>query len=747
MSDETPASFQQFFSEQVENLTKTAFPQLSKFIDLSTAKQDEDKAATKVSNAEDDTGTPNRRRSSQNGIANEQVLDGLTDISDKLKIQSIVLVSQLEEQTKTNQILSRLADGGGGVGGSSGGNVGADAVKDAMDVAGAKSVGNFIKSFGSKLLGGASALLAPEVGIPVAVGAYALTQMGENQDTSTKYFKEHGDNGGQDVDSDGNNIPNATQAKATEKAARAKTAADAITNLQADLDRITNHLKKNSESEEERAKLLAEELVIQEKINALQKDKEEALRAPTNSGPHGNGNKVSEPREPVSVSTPPSDNVPVRIGSDLAPANGTEIPQGQTALGVIHHGGGTGGSAGGQSDPARGRSGGDRHSGAGGAPEHSSGRGNASHTGAPQGAGHANRGITADSVDIAVKLRDHLMKEYGLTKTQASGMTGVMGYESGNFHTLQEVAPVGGVGDGHRGGYGYAQWTGPRRKAFNAYIEKTGLDPKSYEANEGFMDQELKGEYRGTITALKKTNTLDDASKTALVSYEGMPDTAAIRALGGKPATGEHMQRARDINLAMEKRDREQGSNKVTDESTPKPDAGPIDNPANDDVRDRRERIAKVTPPTAPLPVLKGVVNDPPSPDIGLAAAQKMAQHDYDKLDRSPTAYDGNRDIGIQGHANQLKRAHGGSLTDTSKTLASHMVQQSNENAIRDATMTKERHSAVINQVNNHGGGGGGNSGPRQKSDRLSDKDVGSANPPAARLHELFSTTTNPKQY
>ena len=97
---------------------------------------------------------------------------------------------------------------------------------------------------------------------------------------------------------------------------------------------------------------------------------------------------------------------------------------------------------------------------------------------------------------IAPRLIGDLSKDFGLTPEQAAGVVGQLGHESGGFGTLQEVSPVV---PGSRGGYGYAQWTGPRRKAFEEYASTNGLDPSSYEANYGFLANELRNTPEGSV--------------------------------------------------------------------------------------------------------------------------------------------------------------------------------------------------------------------------------------------------------
>lgn len=134
----------------------------------------------------------------------------------------------------------------------------------------------------------------------------------------------------------------------------------------------------------------------------------------------------------------------------------------------------------------------------------------------------------------ASHLVDHLMSKYGLTRTQALGAAGVMGYESGDFTTMQE----GGQAPGH-GGWGYAQWTGPRRRDFMAWTSANKLDPSSVEANEGFLDHELAGNYAHAIAAIKRTNTVAAAANSWEHAFEGMTEGGP-----GIPAFGAHIGRA-----------------------------------------------------------------------------------------------------------------------------------------------------------------------------------------------------------
>ena len=105
-------------------------------------------------------------------------------------------------------------------------------------------------------------------------------------------------------------------------------------------------------------------------------------------------------------------------------------------------------------------------------------------------------------------LTRQLAQLFGLQLFQAAGFVGNPGYESGGFKTLQEIAPAV---EGSRGGYGWPQWTGPRRRAFEAWAAAHDLKPSSDEANYGFMVEELRRGYPVMLNRLRETKTIEDA--------------------------------------------------------------------------------------------------------------------------------------------------------------------------------------------------------------------------------------------
>ena len=81
------------------------------------------------------------------------------------------------------------------------------------------------------------------------------------------------------------------------------------------------------------------------------------------------------------------------------------------------------------------------------------------------------------------------------------------GHESNGTTDLQEIAPTV---KGSRGGWGWFQWTGPRRRAFEAYCKRNRLDPASDEANYRWLFLELKGTEAKALPPTLAADTLDN---------------------------------------------------------------------------------------------------------------------------------------------------------------------------------------------------------------------------------------------
>ncbi len=152
-------------------------------------------------------------------------------------------------------------------------------------------------------------------------------------------------------------------------------------------------------------------------------------------------------------------------------------------------------------------------------------------SGNAQGGGDSSGG---DPSQIGQQLMADLMRDFGLTPAQAAGVVGNLDHESGGFKSLQEIDPMV---EGARGGFGYAQWTGPRRRAFESWAAENGLDPTSYEANYGFLKHELTATPEGAvIDKLRGANSPDEAATVFSETFlrPGIPHMGSRVARAGK---------------------------------------------------------------------------------------------------------------------------------------------------------------------------------------------------------------------
>lgn len=99
-----------------------------------------------------------------------------------------------------------------------------------------------------------------------------------------------------------------------------------------------------------------------------------------------------------------------------------------------------------------------------------------------------------------------LIRDFDLSLDDAAAVIGNAGHESGGFKSLQEITPMVA---GSRGGYGIMQWTGPRRREYEAYCRRNKLSPSDMDTNYAFLFTELKGPEGKVIPALKAAVGLD----------------------------------------------------------------------------------------------------------------------------------------------------------------------------------------------------------------------------------------------
>lgn len=128
---------------------------------------------------------------------------------------------------------------------------------------------------------------------------------------------------------------------------------------------------------------------------------------------------------------------------------------------------------------------------------------------------------------LAPRIMRDLMRDFPIDKLDAAAVCGNIGHETNGLTVMQEVKPSV---PGSRGGYGWPQWTGPRRRAFEAWCKARGLKVDSYEANYGFMAVELRGDEKAALAALKRADDL--AAKT--VAFEAAYERAGVTALAAR---------------------------------------------------------------------------------------------------------------------------------------------------------------------------------------------------------------------
>jgi len=120
--------------------------------------------------------------------------------------------------------------------------------------------------------------------------------------------------------------------------------------------------------------------------------------------------------------------------------------------------------------------------------------------------------------ETGVKFKSDIEEVFGLNDFQAAAMVGNFDHETGGFTMPEELNPVV---PGSRGGAGWAQWTGKRRKKFESFVKENSLDINSYEANFGFFVQEVQNDpyFIKIIEQLEKTKNIDEATEVFSKGY------------------------------------------------------------------------------------------------------------------------------------------------------------------------------------------------------------------------------------
>lgn len=110
------------------------------------------------------------------------------------------------------------------------------------------------------------------------------------------------------------------------------------------------------------------------------------------------------------------------------------------------------------------------------------------------------------------------MEDFDCDEIDAAAVFGNLGHESGGFKSLQEKKPLV---PGSRGGYGWAQWTGPRRVRYEKFCRDRNLNPASHDANYAYLFWELKySSEKSAIVVLKKAKGLHAKVKAFEAKFE-----------------------------------------------------------------------------------------------------------------------------------------------------------------------------------------------------------------------------------
>lgn len=111
----------------------------------------------------------------------------------------------------------------------------------------------------------------------------------------------------------------------------------------------------------------------------------------------------------------------------------------------------------------------------------------------------------------AIKYVPRLMVDLNLTRVQACGIFGNLGTETGGFTALQEKKPLVA---GSRGGYGWMQWTGPRRRKYEEWAKANKLNVAEDETNYKYLVKETLTDEFHSLVQLRKTTTVEAATET-----------------------------------------------------------------------------------------------------------------------------------------------------------------------------------------------------------------------------------------
>ena len=117
------------------------------------------------------------------------------------------------------------------------------------------------------------------------------------------------------------------------------------------------------------------------------------------------------------------------------------------------------------------------------------------------------------------------MQDLSCDLDTACAIFGNVGHECSGFQTMQEIGQKA-----PNGGWGWLQWTGPRRRQFMAWCTDKKMDPASDEANYGYLIYETLNLEHASLVATKNAVGLD--AKTD--KFEQTNERAGVPALASR---------------------------------------------------------------------------------------------------------------------------------------------------------------------------------------------------------------------
>ena len=133
---------------------------------------------------------------------------------------------------------------------------------------------------------------------------------------------------------------------------------------------------------------------------------------------------------------------------------------------------------------------------------------------------------------IAAGLIRNIMAEpqWDLGLLDAAAIVGNAARETGDFKYCTELKPTV---PGSKGGINLFQWTGPRRRDFEAYAKRNGLDPCAWSTGYKFFFYETQNTWeKRWVPGIKKFKTLNEKT----VAFEELYERAGVKAIADRQA-------------------------------------------------------------------------------------------------------------------------------------------------------------------------------------------------------------------